>query len=102
MILNELTPGLKEKIAPTDCRLRPDQSYLEKGLYDEANKEKLRLEHKQRAARKAAERGDPIRPRWFIMDENVTKGEDLVFKYKGGYWESRDARHFEGCRDIFG
>lgn len=31
----------------------------------QANQEKQRLEHKQRAARKAAERGDPIRPRWF-------------------------------------
>ena len=31
----------------------------------QANEEKLRLETKQRAARKAAERGEPIRPRWF-------------------------------------
>ena len=31
----------------------------------QANAEKLRLEMKQRAARKAAEQGEPIRPRWF-------------------------------------
>jgi hypothetical protein len=24
------------------------------------------------------------------------------FRYKGGYWEEREARHFTGCRDIFG
>lgn len=32
--LNELTPGLKEKLPPTDCRLRPDQSALEQGYFD--------------------------------------------------------------------
>lgn len=31
----------------------------------QANSEKLRLEKKQRAARAAADRGDPIKPRWF-------------------------------------
>ena len=35
----------------------------------QANTEKQRLEHKQRAARKAADRGDPIRPRWFEVVE---------------------------------
>ena len=35
--LNELTPGLKEKLAPTDCRLRPDQHYTELGEYDKVN-----------------------------------------------------------------
>jgi hypothetical protein len=34
MVLNELTPGLKEKVAPTDCRLRPDQHYMETGEFD--------------------------------------------------------------------
>lgn len=130
-MLNELTPGLEGRVAPTDCRLRPDQHCLEQGQYDQvgrmqggrgggpktdgrckdqgrlaprggvarrspwlrsrallwapaapacllppppptlpprarrqANAEKQRLEHKQRAARKAADRGDPIRPRW--------------------------------------
>jgi oxysterol-binding protein 1 len=33
--LNELTPGLKEKLPPTDCRLRPDQSCLEQGYFDQ-------------------------------------------------------------------
>lgn len=35
MKLNELTPGLKERLAPTDCRLRPDQRACELGQYDE-------------------------------------------------------------------
>lgn len=68
----------------------------------QANAEKQRLEHKQRAARKAAERGDPIRPRWFTPDPDHKKGEELAFKYCGGYWEERAKGEFTGCRDIFG
>ena len=33
--LNEITPGLDRKLAPTDCRLRPDQRATEVGDYDE-------------------------------------------------------------------
>ena len=36
--LNELTPpGLEQKLAPTDCRLRPDQHFLEEGVYDQVH-----------------------------------------------------------------
>lgn len=35
ILLNELTPGLEGQVAPTDCRLRPDQHCLEEGLYDQ-------------------------------------------------------------------
>lgn len=49
--LNEPENG----IAPTDSRLRPDQRLMEDGRWDEANAEKLRLEEKQRAARRARE-----------------------------------------------
>lgn len=35
-MLNEITPaGLERKVAPTDCRLRPDQHALEEGIYDQ-------------------------------------------------------------------
>ena len=46
--LNELTPGLLERLPPTDSRLRPDQRHLENGDYELANAEKLRLEQLQR------------------------------------------------------
>ncbi|KAG6426755.1 hypothetical protein SASPL_110988 [Salvia splendens] len=46
--LNELTPGLRDKLPPTDSRLRPDQRHLENGEYEVANAEKLRLEQLQR------------------------------------------------------
>lgn len=49
--LNEPEDG----VAPTDSRLRPDQRLMEDGLWDQANKEKLRLEEKQRATRRQRE-----------------------------------------------
>ncbi|XP_071736436.1 oxysterol-binding protein-related protein 1D [Rutidosis leptorrhynchoides] len=92
--LNEITPGLKEKLPPTDSRLRPDQRHLENGEYELANLEKLRLEQLQRQARRLQERG--WRPRWFQKDE------DGCFHYVGGYWETREKKDWNGIPDIFG
>lgn len=50
--LNVKTDEMEGVIAPTDARFRPDQRMLENGLGDEADEEKIRLEVKQRAARK--------------------------------------------------
>ncbi|KAK1422162.1 hypothetical protein QVD17_25084 [Tagetes erecta] len=93
--LNELLPGLKEKLPPTDSRLRPDQRCLENGEYERANAEKLRLEQRQRQARKMQERG--WKPKWFAKD----KSSD-TFVYTGGYWEAREQAKWESCPDIFG
>ncbi|XP_039127250.1 oxysterol-binding protein-related protein 1C-like isoform X2 [Dioscorea cayenensis subsp. rotundata] len=93
--MNELTPGLREKLPPTDSRLRPDQRCLENGEYDMANAEKLRLEQRQRQARKMQERG--WKPRWFAKDESTD-----TYRYSGGYWEAREQGKWEGCPDIFG
>lgn len=49
--LNEM----EENVAPTDTRRRPDQRLMEEGRWDEANTEKVRLEEKQRAVRRAKE-----------------------------------------------
>eukprot|EP00262_Sarcandra_glabra_P009759 TRINITY_DN2431_c0_g1_i1.p1 TRINITY_DN2431_c0_g1~~TRINITY_DN2431_c0_g1_i1.p1 ORF type:complete len:812 (+),score=126.22 TRINITY_DN2431_c0_g1_i1:187-2622(+) len=95
MTLNELTPGLKEKLPPTDSRLRPDQRCLENGEYELANAEKLRLEQRQRQSRKMQERG--WKPRWFSKE----KGSD-TYRYIGGYWEAREQQNWDSCPDIFG
>lgn len=101
--LNEVTPGLKAKLAPTDSRLRPDQHALEEGVFDQANAEKKRLEVKQRAVRKAAEqRKDPLEPVWFERLPNSTAGETAMYRYKGDYWEARKTGDWQRCRDIFG
>ncbi|XP_031273625.1 oxysterol-binding protein-related protein 1C-like isoform X1 [Pistacia vera] len=93
--LNELTTDLKEKLPPTDSRLRPDQRHLENGEYEMANSEKLRLEQRQRQARKMQESG--WKPRWFAKDE-VTG----AYRYVGGYWEAREKADWDLCPDIFG
>ncbi|XP_042048641.1 oxysterol-binding protein-related protein 1D-like [Salvia splendens] len=92
--LNELTPGLRDKLPPTDSRLRPDQRHLENGEYELANAEKLRLEQLQRQARKLQDRG--WQPRWFGKDE------DGCYRYMGGYWEAREKHKWDGIPDIFG
>ncbi|KAH9621255.1 hypothetical protein KSS87_010068 [Heliosperma pusillum] len=93
--LNELTPGLEEKLPPTDSRLRPDQRHLENGEYDQANTEKLRLERRQRMSRKLQE--DGWKPKWFEKE-----GEEGTYNYKGGYWEAREQGNWNGCPNIFG
>ncbi|XP_024010109.1 oxysterol-binding protein-related protein 2B isoform X3 [Eutrema salsugineum] len=93
--LNELTPGLEEKLPPTDSRLRPDQRHLENGEYEKANEEKQRLERRQRMSRKIQESG--WRPRWF-----EPQGESESYKYTGGYWEAREERSWDDCPNIFG
>ncbi|KDP26707.1 hypothetical protein JCGZ_17865 [Jatropha curcas] len=92
--LNELTPGLSEKLPPTDSRLRPDQRHLENGEYELANADKLRLEQLQRQARKLQERG--WQPRWFEKDDEGR------YRYIGGYWEARERKNWDGIPDIFG
>lgn len=44
--LNHLPAGLKEKLPPSDTRLRPDQRALEEGDLVKAANEKARLEDK--------------------------------------------------------
>ncbi|KAK7251161.1 hypothetical protein RIF29_34113 [Crotalaria pallida] len=93
--LNELTPGLKEKLPPTDSRLRPDQRHLENGEYEKANMEKQRLELRQRMSRKMQENG--WKPRWFHQED-----ENGTFRYIGGYWEARSQGRWNECPNIFG
>lgn len=92
--LNEITPGLREKLPPTDSRLRPDQKYLENGLYEMANAEKSRLEQIQRQALTKQKRG--WKPRWFAK----AKGSN-IYRYVGGYWEAREEGNWESCPHIF-
>ncbi|XP_068634062.1 oxysterol-binding protein-related protein 2A isoform X2 [Aristolochia californica] len=92
--LNELNSRLKDKLPPTDSRLRPDQRHLENGEFEKADAEKQRLERRQRMSRKLQESG--WRPRWFQKD-----GEDGPYSYVGGYWEAREQKKWDGCPHIF-
>lgn len=83
ILLNHMTPEMKGVIAPTDSRFRDDQRLFEEGKMDEADKEKGRLEVKQRASRKEKEeKKEPIEnPLFFTKSEtkNMFTGEMQLY-----------------------
>ncbi|XP_071449037.1 oxysterol-binding protein 1 isoform X4 [Hetaerina americana] len=109
----------EEGVCPTDSRNRPDQRLMEQGLWDEANAEKLRLEEKQRAARRSREaeaekaasdeeirqewKGrpyPPYEPVWFKKQTEPYTGK-VFHVYQGKYWENKDKGDWSMCPDIF-
>ncbi len=88
--LNEITEIEKDKLPPTDSRLRPDQRALEQGDHEKAEQFKARLEEEQRSRRKDMEcAGEEWNPRWFTKTQ---LGEETIWKLRGGrdgYWEER-------------
>uniref|UniRef100_A0AAR2J4H5 Oxysterol-binding protein n=1 Tax=Pygocentrus nattereri TaxID=42514 RepID=A0AAR2J4H5_PYGNA len=93
--LNESEPGMEGVLAPTDCRLRPDIRAMENG--DMGNEIFLRLEEKQRAARKErAKNNEEWSTRWFELVTNPYTGlQDWL--YTGGYFD----RKYTDCPDIY-
>jgi len=99
--LNELTEELRVVLPPTDSRFRPDQRFLENADYSKATAEKLRLEEKQRAARKAREQaGKPWKPLWFEPERDPQSG-DIEWSFNGRYWSARQRYDWSQCPDIF-
>ncbi|BDA41103.1 Oxysterol-binding protein-related protein 1A [Coccomyxa sp. Obi] len=106
--LNEMTPGLEAKLPPTDVRRRWDLRALERGDYAQAaaGKEMLERRWRQRERKHCERTGDTsLPPRWFQLREGADlmkpHGKTLRFRYKGGYWEARAARNWQGTEDIF-
>lgn len=99
--LNALPERLRGWLAPTDTRLRPDQRAMEEARYDEAADEKVRVEEKQRAARRKREHsGQVYKPQWFeTRIHPVSKQE--YWAYKGEYWQMRAAHELGDKGDIF-
>ncbi|KAJ1510675.1 hypothetical protein HMI54_009849 [Coelomomyces lativittatus] len=99
--LNEITEDIRPYLPPTDSRWRPDQRLLEVGDLEEAEKIKTRLEEKQRANRKKLEaEGNKMMPKWFKINSN-TASDDEQWIYKGGYWESREAKDWRDLPDLW-
>ncbi|KAI0074811.1 hypothetical protein K474DRAFT_1647551 [Panus rudis PR-1116 ss-1] len=95
--LNDCPDTLKPYLAPTDCRLRPDQRAFELGKYERANELKNKQEEFQRATRKAREEGrlPPHKPRWFSATTEPDTGERVwapsrVEDDKLEYWVERE------------
>ncbi|KAI8866717.1 hypothetical protein GQ42DRAFT_139492 [Ramicandelaber brevisporus] len=102
MELNELVPDIEgtggNLLPRTDTRLRPDQRMLERGDLDGAEKEKARLETRQRERRKEIEdSGKAWKPRWFVVkkdDNDIGNQDETTWRYAGGYWEAREKHNF--------
>jgi len=101
----------EEGVASTDSRNRPDQRLMEEGVWDEANAEKVRLEEKQRTARrqkeseaeKAAAEGQAVPsydPIWFTKDKDPLTG-NVIHVFKGDYWTCKEKQDWSRCPDIF-
>uniref|UniRef100_A0A0M3JDI2 Putative oxysterol-binding protein 1 (inferred by orthology to a S. mansoni protein) n=1 Tax=Anisakis simplex TaxID=6269 RepID=A0A0M3JDI2_ANISI len=85
-------------VAPTDSRRRPDMRLMENGDWDAANREKSRLEQKQRnETRKYLVKSSfkVARPIWF-KKTNEFHNECVHYKYRGEYW-----KYWSKCPDIF-
>ena len=95
-------------IAPTDSRFRGDQRLFELGKQTEADEEKVRLEIKQRKARKdLADRNETHKVQYFEKYEEANpwtgKTEDR-YRFKQGpdsYWEKRKRQDWTGAYDLF-
>merc|ERR1712131_264921 len=92
--LNEEEPNT----APTDSRLRKDQRLMEETKWDEANTEKQRLEQAQRERRKT--RTEPWEPAWFKQEKDPATNE-MMYIYKGNYWDAKDKQDWSKCPQIF-
>lgn len=95
--LNDCPDTLRPYVAPTDCRLRPDQRAFELGKYERANDLKNQQEEFQRATRRAREEGraPPHKPRWFRAETEPDTGERVwapsrVAEDKLEYWAERE------------
>lgn len=94
--LNDCGDTLGPYVAPTDCRLRPDQRAFELGKYERANDLKNKQEEYQRATRRAREEGrlPPHKPRWFLAQTEPDTGERVwtpsMINNELEYWLERD------------
>jgi hypothetical protein len=99
--LNNLTEEMKKVLPPTDSRFRPDQRLMEYQDIDKAGDEKHRLEEAQRArAKKYKADGFIPKPLYFEETYDDLTGE-LIYKYKGNYWDKRNRHDFDDLPKIY-
>ncbi|OAR02136.1 hypothetical protein LLEC1_07302 [Akanthomyces lecanii] len=102
LTFNHIDDKLKQWIAPTDSRLRPDQRAMEDGEYDFAATEKNRLEENQRARRrKREESGEHFTPAWFSRARCEVTGEQY-WQFNHKYWKQRENAGPDGDPKVWG
>ena len=100
--LNNLTEEMKIKLPRTDSRFRKDQRFMEAQDIEAAAEEKERLESKQRLARKEDKKKNIInKPRYFEETYDDLTG-DLIYVFKGNYFDDRKNGRIDDAPDLFG
>lgn len=102
--LNYKCPEMQGVVAPTDTRFRGDQRLYEEGKEDAADEEKIRLEVKQRKARKErADAGVEWKPMFFEEKDHPHKPGVKYFTMKpdNDYWERRARGDWRGLPDLW-
>ena len=101
MQLNYLPESLKSVIPISDTRLRPDQRALENGNLKLASSEKIRLEEKQREARKilAAKKKEYKALYFDPVYHEIT--HETYYKFNGKYWKDRETKNWKETPDLF-
>lgn len=105
--LNDPADRIVPWLPPTDSRFRPDQRALEVGEWNKATSEKLRLEEKQRQARRERNKlGLHYQPAWFkhVDPTTLTHLPDqpgFAWSFTGDYWQHRANKDWSKCLDLY-
>jgi len=100
--LNNIPEDLAKVLPETDSRFRKDQRALENQEYEFAEKEKLRLEAKQRAARKLREEENKTYQVVYYKEVKDEITGEIVYIPSRDYWEDRKNKTYPLSQDIFG
>ncbi|CAG9534042.1 unnamed protein product [Cercopithifilaria johnstoni] len=88
---------ITDLLPPTDSRRRPDIRLFESGQKEAAEKEKERLEVKQRQARALMKKTKEKLPKWFKNVHAISKEDQLLWMFTYKYWN----REYYDCEDIY-
>ena len=103
--LNYVNDDLMRILPPTDSRRRGDERLFEQGLDDEADEEKIRLEVKQRKARKIREdSGGVWVPNFFKQVPHPFISGEMIYQFieERNYFERRQNQDWQDLPDLFG
>ena len=102
--MNFKSDEMEGTIAPTDTRFRNDMRLYEEGKVDEADEEKIRLEVKQRKARKLREEAGGVwEPNFFkeVAHPFIEGEKQYVLRNDNNYFDRRERKNWEGLPDLF-
>lgn len=102
--LNFVTEEMLEWLPPTDTRRRGDQRRFEQGKVDEADEEKIRLEVKQRKARKIREdSGGVWVPNFYRKAPHPFVAGAHIWEVipERNYWERRETHDWDDLPDLW-